>query len=66
MVGYTFAIFSSVVTSTLLMTNSCYQKVEGIWILKPLYHLYPSFPFNRVFYLLVDGCSFDSGCISKM
>ena len=31
MVGYTFAIFSSVVTTTLLMTRDMYYKVDGMW-----------------------------------
>jgi hypothetical protein len=65
MVGYTFAIFSSVVSSTLLMTNSTFTKVDGEWVLKTILHFYPTFPFNRIVYLLVDGCSFDK-CYSRM
>lgn len=64
MVGYTYAIFSSVVTSTLLMTNSCFTKVGLDLVLKPILHFYPTFPFNRVVHILVDSCSFDK-CISK-
>jgi hypothetical protein len=48
MVGYTFAIFSSVVTSTLLMTSGMFHKVDGEWVLNDILYLYPSFPFNRI------------------
>lgn len=66
MMGYTFAIFSSVVTSTLLMTRSSYdhQPELDIWTLKPRLHLFPNFAFNRVMYMIVDACSFD-GCIAR-
>jgi hypothetical protein len=65
MVGYTFAIFSSVVTSTLLMTKGMFDKIDGEWQLKKIMMLYPSFPFNRIMYLFVDGCSFE-GCVTQM
>jgi hypothetical protein len=66
MMGYTFAIFSSVVTSTLLMTRSCfdYQADIDSWVLKPYLHFFPNFTFNRVMYILVDSCGFD-GCIAR-
>lgn len=66
MMGYTIAICGSVVTSTLLMTRSCfdYQADLDIWTLKPYLHLFPNFPFNRVMYVIVDACGFD-GCFTR-
>ena len=66
MLGYTFAIFSSVITSTLIMTRGCfsYDPVADLWTLKKWLHIFPNFCFNRVVYMLVDVCSFD-GCLQS-
>jgi hypothetical protein len=46
------------------MTQGCFDWVNEGWELKKKLYFYPSFPFNRIMYLLVDGCTFDR-CIRK-
>ena len=72
MIGYTFSIFGSAVTSTLILTNGCYEydPLTNSWTLKPFLHYLPNFCFNRVIFQMVDTCMYSDyiydGCISSL